>query len=126
MQSPSLMRAAVAALSMQGFFGAQRADSMHLQAQADLAFIESAKRFVDVGSHSHAKPGKHRSGGKTSPRPNYTTDWRGEPGHRENARRLRAHWSFTINRHFHERMAWNEDVYPRVLELQRKQRERSR
>jgi len=31
-----------------------------------------------------------------------------------------------FNVHFERRMAWNETVYPRVLELQAKQRERSR
>jgi len=76
---------------------------------------------------SNAKPGKHRSSGTGSKR-------FGKGGN--NAGRGTAHCGAKqaakyakqgagINVHFNARMRWNETVYPRVLELQAKQRERS-
>lgn len=42
-----------------------------------------------------------------SRRPNYTTDWRGAPGHREAARRV-ARGQHGDSWEFNKRMAWNE------------------
>lgn len=46
---------------------------------------------------------------------------------RDKARMERsADYQHNINQHYDARMRWNETVYPRVLERQEKQRERSR
>lgn len=47
-------------------------------------------------------------------------------GAKQSARYAKQISAAAFNEHFDRRIAWNESVYPRVLELQRKQRESSR
>jgi hypothetical protein len=63
---------------------------------------------VSGGQMSHGKPGKHRCGGKTSPQPNYTTDWRKHGTQAKEAARRVARGQHGDDRNWQQRKAWLE------------------
>jgi hypothetical protein len=75
------------------------------------------------GGGSRGKPGKNRNSGRGS-RAYRGGSMTAHCGHKQAAKYARQ--GAGINVHYHERMRWNAEVYPRVLELQRKQREQNR
>ena len=110
----AMLATAAATLSSARFLGAE---------QMKLPALEIPS--LSVGG-ARAKPGKHRRSGMVpgaGPK-NRTTSHR-DHGLKMAAKRL-ARGQAGDDREWRKRMAWNETVYPRVLELQRQQRERSR
>lgn len=77
------------------------------------------------GGNSLANAGKHRNSGRGSPRPKYGNNAGHGTAHcgaKQCLKYAKQNLWADINQHYEARMRWNETVYPRVLELQAKQR----
>jgi hypothetical protein len=112
--SPMLLAAAMSALASPAFLGAQRVRPDG---------IPIAERHASFDPFALLRAGGSR-GGRGTRRPNRTTWSKPHCGHKQAAKYAKqGPW---INVHFERRMAWNDEVLPRVLEARVKNDELQR